>query len=72
MRTCLPTRIDQDAKVVVVNMGDARSVIKNASNYNSTSIPIAMNATMVMKHIYKALVIIITLVKDELIPHIVN
>jgi hypothetical protein len=53
-------------------MGDARSVIKNASNYNSTSIPIAMNATMVMKHIYKALVIIITLVKDELIPHIVN
>jgi hypothetical protein len=31
-----------------------------------------MNATMVMKHIYKALAIIITLVRDELIPHIAN
>jgi hypothetical protein len=70
--TCLPTRIDQDAKAVVVNMGDVKGTIKDASDSNSTSIPTTMNATMVMKLIYKALAIIITLVRDELIPHIVN
>jgi hypothetical protein len=35
--TCLPTRNDQDAKVVVVNMGDARGVVRDASNSNSVS-----------------------------------
>jgi len=70
--TCLPTRIDQDAKPMVVNMGDARGAMGDASDSNSASIPVAMNATMVMKQIYKALAIIITSVRDELIPHIVN
>jgi hypothetical protein len=70
--TCLPTRTNQDAKAVVVNMGDAKGVVKDASDFNSASILVAMNATMVMKHIYKALAIIITSIRDELIPHITN
>jgi hypothetical protein len=72
MGTCLPTRTEQDAKAMVVNMGDARSAIRNASNFNSASIIAMMNATMLMKHIYKVLAIIITSIKDALIPHIVN
>jgi hypothetical protein len=72
MATCLPTRTEQDAKAMVVNMGDARSAVRNTSNFNSTSILVVMNATMLMKHIYKVLAIIITSIKDALIPHIVD
>lgn len=68
-----PQGNDQNAKEVVINTRDARGVIGDASNCYLALVLAIMTTTMVMKCRYKALAtIIITLIKDELIPHIVD
>jgi Na+/H+-translocating membrane pyrophosphatase len=58
---------------VVVNIGDVGGVIGDASDCYLTIILATMTTTMVMKCRYKALAtIIITSIRDELIPHIVD
>jgi len=58
---------------MVVNIGDVKGVAGDASDYSLTLVPTTMITKMVMKCRYKSLTtIIITSIKDELIPHNVD
>lgn len=58
---------------MVVNIGDVKGVAGDAFDYYLTLVPTTMITKMVMKCRYKALAtIIITSIKDELIPHNVD
>jgi Na+/H+-translocating membrane pyrophosphatase len=68
-----PQGDDQNAKNVVVNIGDDGGVARDAFDCYLTLFLTTMTKTMVIKYRYKALAtIIITSIRDELIPHIVD